>query len=117
MGQRQKTVLRPAVDHEPDCARRTRGAGDHALDVRQSHRIRERLLCRLSAIFAPTAQTVTAAIGLVSRPTVARVARAEFIAQRGRDYVQACRALGMRDLRIIAREILPNALPPRWCSR
>jgi peptide/nickel transport system permease protein len=64
------------------------------------------------AIFAPTVYTVTAAIGLVSWPTVARLARAEFLAQRSRDYVQACRALGMGDARIIAREILPNALPP-----
>ena len=64
------------------------------------------------AIFAPTVYTVTAAIGLVSWPTVARLARAEFLAQGSRDYVQACRALGMGDGRIIARQILPNALPP-----
>jgi peptide/nickel transport system permease protein len=64
------------------------------------------------AIFAPTVVTVTAAIGLVSWPTVARLARAEFLAQRDRDYVQACRALGMGDAQIIARHILPNALPP-----
>ena len=38
---------------------------------------------------------------MVSWPPVARLARAEFMAQRERDYVQACRALGMSDLEII----------------
>jgi peptide/nickel transport system permease protein len=42
----------------------------------------------------------------------ARLTRAEFLSLRGREFVQACRTLGMRDLQIIFREILPNALPP-----
>jgi peptide/nickel transport system permease protein len=51
------------------------------------------------------------AIAAVSWPQVARLARAEFIAHRDREYVLACRALGMSDLEIIVRQILPNALP------
>jgi peptide/nickel transport system permease protein len=38
--------------------------------------------------------------------------RAEFRALKQRDFVLAARSLGYSDLRIIAREILPNALPP-----
>ena len=38
--------------------------------------------------------------------------RAEFLALRDREFVQACRAMGMGDGRIIVGEILPNALPP-----
>lgn len=64
------------------------------------------------AIFAPSVATVTIAIGLVSWPSVARLARAEFLSQRGRDYVTACRALGMGDLKLLVVQILPNALPP-----
>jgi peptide/nickel transport system permease protein len=64
------------------------------------------------AIFSPSIVTVTAAIAVVSWPPVARLARAEFMAQREREYVQACRALGMPDLEIATRQILPNALPP-----
>lgn len=64
------------------------------------------------AIFSPTVVTVTAAIAVVSWPSVARLARGEFIAQRDREYVQACRAMGMRDWEIIVFQILPNALPP-----
>jgi peptide/nickel transport system permease protein len=63
------------------------------------------------AIFRPSVATVTMAIAAVSWPQVARLARAEFIAQRDREYVLACRALGMSDFEIITRQILPNALP------
>jgi len=63
------------------------------------------------AIFRPSVATVTLAIAAVSWPQVARLARAEFIAHRDREYVLACRALGMSDFEIITRQILPNALP------
>ena len=66
----------------------------------------------LIAIFRPSVVSVTAAIAAVSWPPIARLARAEFISQRDRDYVQACRALGMSDARIILVQIMPNALPP-----
>ena len=64
------------------------------------------------AIFAPSVYSITAAIALVSWPSVARLVRGEFIAQREREYVQACRALGMRDWEIILVQILPNTLAP-----
>lgn len=64
------------------------------------------------AIFQPTVVTVTAAIAVVSWPSVARLARGEFIAHRDREYVQGCRAIGMPDWEIIVLQIMPNALPP-----
>lgn len=64
------------------------------------------------AIFQPTVMTVTIAIAVVSWPSVARLARGEFIAQRDREYVQGCRAIGMPDWEIILLQIMPNALPP-----
>jgi len=64
------------------------------------------------AIFSPTVINVIFAIAIVSWPSVARLARAEFISHRGREYVLACRAIGMRDWEIIIFQILPNALPP-----
>jgi len=66
----------------------------------------------LVAIFAPSVVSITAAIATVSWPTVARLVRGEFIAQREREYVQASRALGMPDWEIIAVQILPNAVAP-----
>lgn len=70
------------------------------------------LLLVLVAVFGSDITTVTVAIGLVSWPASARLTRAEFLSLRERDFVQACRAIGMGDLRIILREVLPNALPP-----
>jgi len=66
----------------------------------------------LVAIFSPTILNITLAIAVVSWPSVARLARAEFITHRDRDYVQGCRAIGMPDREIIVMQILPNALPP-----
>jgi peptide/nickel transport system permease protein len=63
-------------------------------------------------IAQPSIASTILAIALVSWPTVARLVRAEFLALRQRDFVQACRAVGMGDLRIIFRQILPNALAP-----
>jgi peptide/nickel transport system permease protein len=63
-------------------------------------------------IARPSIRSTILAIALVSWPAVARLVRAEFLALRQRDFVQACRALGMGDARIVFVEILPNALPP-----
>jgi peptide/nickel transport system permease protein len=70
------------------------------------------LLVVLVAIAQPTATTITLGIAIVSWPTVARLARAEFRTIREKDYVQAARSLGYGNARIIFHEILPNALPP-----
>lgn len=70
------------------------------------------LLLVLVAVFGSSIVTVTLAIGIVSWPAPARLARAEFLTLRNREFVQACRTLGMRDGAIIFREILPNAMPP-----
>ena len=63
-------------------------------------------------ILGSTLENIVIAIGIVSWTPIARMTRAEFLALRDREFVQACRAMGMGDLAIIAKEILPNALPP-----
>lgn len=64
------------------------------------------------AIFSPNVVNITVAIAVVSWPSVARLARGEFLAHRDREYVQGCRAIGMSDLEIVAFQIMPNVLPP-----
>jgi peptide/nickel transport system permease protein len=63
-------------------------------------------------ILGSTLTNIVIAIGIVSWTPIARTTRAEFLSLRDREFVQACRSMGMGDLRIIASEILPNALPP-----
>lgn len=64
------------------------------------------------SVLGPHIGTITLAVGLVSWPPIARLTRAEFLSFKEREFVQACQAMGLRPLRIIFREILPNALPP-----
>jgi peptide/nickel transport system permease protein len=63
-------------------------------------------------ILGSTLSNIVIAIGVVSWTSIARMTRAEFMALRDREFVQACRSMGMDDFRIIVTEILPNALPP-----
>jgi peptide/nickel transport system permease protein len=70
------------------------------------------LLLVLVAVFGSTITTVTVAIGIVSWPASARLTRAEFLSLRSREFVQAGRTLGLKDVKLIFGEILPNALPP-----
>ncbi|WP_421995294.1 ABC transporter permease [Reyranella sp.] len=63
-------------------------------------------------ILGSTLENIVIAIGVVSWTPIARMTRAEFLALRDREFVQACRSMGMGNGRIIATEILPNALPP-----
>ena len=69
-------------------------------------------LLSIVSILGPTLTHITLAIGFVSWNGIARLTRAEFLSLKERDFVNACRACGMADLRIIVGEILPNALPP-----
>lgn len=70
------------------------------------------LLLTLVAIFGSSIQNIVIAIGIVSWTAPARMVRAEFMSLRQREFVDAARNLGVSDMAIIFREILPNALPP-----
>ena len=66
----------------------------------------------LVAIMKPSIESIVIAIAVVSWPGVARLVRAEFLSLKNREFVQACHTLGMSDLKIMLREILPNCLSP-----
>ena len=52
------------------------------------------------------------AVGLTMWVSVARLIRGQVIALREMEYIQAAKALGIKDMRIIVRHILPNVLGP-----
>ena len=54
------------------------------------------------------------AIGLTLWVNVARIVRGQVLALREREYVEAARALGYSDGRILFRHILPNVMGPVW---
>ncbi|WP_309083338.1 ABC transporter permease [Chelativorans sp.] len=55
---------------------------------------------------------IVLAIALGAWTGAARLARAEVLSIRERDYVAAARVIGMHPLEIAFKEVLPNALPP-----
>ncbi|MCR0983835.1 ABC transporter permease [Roseomonas populi] len=65
----------------------------------------------LVAIMEPSLEALLIAIVVVSWAPLARLVRAEVAGLRNRDYVQSAIAIGMGDASVLARQILPNALP------
>jgi peptide/nickel transport system permease protein len=55
---------------------------------------------------------VFVAVGLTMWVEVARVVRGQFMSLREKEFVEAARALGYRNFRIIFKHILPNAMAP-----
>jgi peptide/nickel transport system permease protein len=63
------------------------------------------------AMLGPSMTNIVLAIALTSVPAFARIARAPTIAVKEREYIEACRALGYSDTRIMGGHILPNIFP------
>jgi peptide/nickel transport system permease protein len=68
-------------------------------------------------IFTPTAgiwgaMKVVVAIGIVRIPIYARLVRGSVLSIKEKEYIEACRALGQRDPKILLRHILPNCMAP-----
>lgn len=66
----------------------------------------------LVSVVGPSLGVVVVAIALSAWTGPARIARAEVLSIRERDYVASARVIGMHPLEIAFREVLPNALPP-----
>lgn len=70
------------------------------------------LLIAVAAAVRPSLPVVCVVIGLVGWAGMARLVRGQVLVARGLDYVQAARALGASDARLVARHVLPNVLGP-----
>lgn len=70
------------------------------------------LAIAIVASLGPGLNNVMIAVGIGAIPSYARVVRASVLSLKELDYVQAARALGATDGRIMFRHILPNILSP-----
>lgn len=70
------------------------------------------LLIAVAGLFDPSIALVTVVLGLTGWMGTSRIVRGEVLALREREFVQAARALGYRESRILFRHVLPNALGP-----
>jgi len=70
------------------------------------------LLIAMVAALQPSLGVVFATIGLVGWAGMARLVRGQVLVVRQLEYVQASRALGARDLRVILAHVLPGVIAP-----
>lgn len=66
----------------------------------------------LMGVLGPSIRNIIIALTLVFGPRIARVARSTVLVARQEVYVEAARASGSSDSRIIVRHILPNIVSP-----
>lgn len=70
------------------------------------------LILVIQVMLTPNIYNVMIVIGLTSWMGVARLVRGEFLTLKERQFVEAAKAIGASNARIIFRHILPNAIAP-----
>lgn len=70
------------------------------------------LAIAIVSILGPGLINMLYAIGIVSIPAYARIARASVLAVKEHDYILAARAIGVPPTRLLFRNIVPNCLTP-----
>ena len=68
------------------------------------------IVVAIVSILGPGLQNMYVAVALTAWIVYARLVRGEILAVKHREYVQAAHALGLSDVRIIGRHILPNII-------
>ena len=66
----------------------------------------------MAAALGPSLENTIIAIAIPLVPTVARVVRSSTLSLREQPFVEAARAVGMGEVRIAVRHVLPNTLAP-----
>jgi len=70
------------------------------------------LAIALAAFLGPNLTNAMIAIGVSQMPVFVRLTRGQVLSVKHEDYIEAARAIGNPDRRIVLRHILPNILPP-----
>src|SRR4029434_4762849 len=70
------------------------------------------LAIALAAFLGPSLTNAMVAIGVAATPIFIRLTRAQVLAVKVEDYIEAARAVGNSHLRIALRHVLPNVVPP-----
>ena len=64
----------------------------------------------VAAIFGPSLAFLTLLLALTFWPTTARLVRSQILTLRQREWVVAARAVGLGEIRILVRHVIPHAL-------
>lgn len=70
----------------------------------------------LVAVFQPSVALLTIVIGVLSWVSFAKLIYSQTISVKEKEYVEAAKALGNSDGRILVKYILPNVMAPIWIT-
>ena len=70
------------------------------------------LAIAIAAALGPGLYNMMVAVGISSTPQYARIIRGSVLTLRGQEFVEAAKAVGSSDARIILKHIIPNCLAP-----
>lgn len=70
------------------------------------------LAISIVAALGPELKNVMIAVGVGSIPSYARIVRASVLSLREQEFIEAARAVGANDTRLILKHIIPNSLAP-----
>ncbi|MCR4818281.1 MAG: ABC transporter permease [Fretibacterium sp.] len=70
------------------------------------------LAIAIVAALGPSLMNLMIAVGISAVPTYARIVRGSVLSIRSMEFIEAARAVGSSDLRIILKHILPNSMAP-----
>jgi len=70
------------------------------------------LAITIAAAFGQSLTSLMIAVGVISVPSFARVARAAVMTVRDQEYIEAAKSQGASELQIIVSHVIPNSLPP-----
>lgn len=70
------------------------------------------LAIAVAAVLGASVTNVIIALAVATTPHTARIVRASVLVVREQEFVEAARALGATELRVLFRHVLPNALGP-----
>jgi peptide/nickel transport system permease protein len=70
------------------------------------------LAIAIAASLGPGLYNMMVAVGISSTPQYARIIRGSVLSLRGQEFVEAAKAVGSSDTRIILKHIIPNCLAP-----
>jgi peptide/nickel transport system permease protein len=70
------------------------------------------LAIAIAASLGPGLYNMMVAVGISTTPQYARIIRGSVLSLRGQEFVEAAKAVGSSDTRIIMKHILPNCLAP-----
>lgn len=70
------------------------------------------LILVIVSVIGPSIWNIMVVLGLLGWPPIFRIVRGQFLSLREQDFVQAGRAMGARDGRLIFKHILPNSMGP-----